>query len=152
MQAWGSADFQEVEREELQSAWVGVQIRWSAMEAFVSALKACSYPVEQQINSFHACWFKFCVVARDSGFIDLSDLVGLAQQWKKVKDELKKIPGHGKGKLKADKLGLALDWLRDKAELYDCIADYEYSADRPDEDQDEDFEEHPRHSKVRRLA
>ncbi|MCJ1476209.1 hypothetical protein MMC13_004875 [Lambiella insularis] len=141
MQAWGSAEFHESETEKLQSAWLNVQIRWCAIEAFVSELKGHSSHLERLVTNFNAYWFDFCVKVKHSGSIDLSSVPELIDHWKKVEQELKKVKGSGKRKHKVLEFGQTLDWLEDKMVLYDCIEEYSNSADRKDEDKDGDFED-----------
>ncbi len=152
MQAWGSVEFQESETEQLQSAWLSVQIRWCAIETLVSELKGYNCHLERLATNFNACWFAFCVKVKHSRSIDLSSVAELIDHWKKMEQELKKVQGSGKKKRKVLEFGQTLDWLEDKTVFYDCIEEYSNSADRKDEDKDGDFEDEEirRPSKTRR--
>ncbi|KAH8708389.1 hypothetical protein GQ44DRAFT_731584 [Phaeosphaeriaceae sp. PMI808] len=152
MQPWGSAEFQESETENLQSAWLSVQIRWCAIETLLLDLKVHRHSFELSVTNFHTYWFDFCAKVKHSGSIDSLSVAGLIDHWTKVEQELRKVQDNDKKKSEVLGFGQTLNWLEDKTALCACIDEFSSSIDRRDEEKDEDFKEKEssRASKTRR--
>jgi hypothetical protein len=117
MQLWVSADFQQQETENLQSAWLSVQLRWWAIETLLLDSKAHHRRLEPSATVFNAYWFDFCANVKYSASVDSSSVAELIDHWKKIEQELRKIQVNDKKKSEVLGFGQTLKWLEDKTVL-----------------------------------
>ncbi len=141
MQAWGSVEFQELETEKLQSAWISISIRWCTLERVLRDLKAQYCHIQPLITQFQASWLKFYAETEKSGAVDSLSMARLTKEWEKVEQEVKNSVANEEKKSEIFEFGRSLQQVEDRSVLYDCIKEFSNSVDRKDEDKDEDFKD-----------